>query len=123
MPMSAKKKLDDEKGPHVVTLDQDEFNKVCKRVHSLLMTRVEKAREKKEKQPTKKSAHNHIEASKEVFVFVHLLELVENMTEEISDLRAIISQVTGDDDEETPTRNVTTTVPEMFSMKKKTYLN
>lgn len=123
MSMSAKKKSEDEKGPHVVTLDQDEFNKVCKRVHSLLMTRVEKAREKKDKQPTKKATNNHIEASKEVFVFVHLLELVENMTEEISDLRAIISQVTGDDDDETPTRNVTTTVPEMFSMKKKTYLN
>lgn len=123
--MSVKKKQEDVKGPHVVTLDQEEFNKVCKRVHSLLMTRVEKAREKKEKQPTKKATHNHIEASKEVFVFVHLLELVENMTEEISDLRAIISQVAGedDDDDETPRRNVTTTTPEMFSMKKKTYLN
>lgn len=122
--MAAEKKQSDFSGPHVVTLDQEEFNKVCKRVHSLLMSRADKAREKKENRPSKKSTVNHIEASKEVFVFVHLLELVENMTEEISDLRAIISQVTGvEEDEQEERPNPTKNVPEMFTMNKKNYLN
>lgn len=85
------------------------------------MSRVEKARAKKERSPTKRSAENHIEASKEVFVFVHLLELVENMTAEISDLRSVISQVTGDEDEDRP--NPTRGWPEMFTSKKKNYVN
>lgn len=112
----------DFKAPNVVTLDQEEFNKVCKRVHSMLMARVDKAREKKEKKPSKRSAANHIEASKEVFVFVHLLELVENMTEEISDLRNLVSSVTGGDDEDDE-NNAVSGWPEMFAANRKKFLN
>jgi len=118
-----KKKEVDIKGPNVVTLDQEEFNKVCKRVHSMLMARVDKAREKKEKKPSTRSAKNHIEASKEVFVFVHLLELVENMTEEISDLRNLVSSVTGGDDDEDDDTSAVSGWPEMFASNRKKYLN
>jgi len=117
-----KKKEEELTGPHVVTMDDAEFNKVCRRVHSFLMSRAERAREKKEKKPTKKSAQNHIEASKEVFVFVHLLELVENMTEEISELRSIIASA-GFEEELEETKNVTQGWPEMFSSNKKRYIN
>lgn len=113
-----KKKQDDIVGPNVVTLDQEEFNEVCKRVHAFLLNRAEKARERKEKKPSRRSLKNHIETSKEVFVFVHLLELVENMTEEITDLRGIITSVSPDDEEPTA-RNV----PELFTTNKKRYLN
>jgi hypothetical protein len=123
MSAGQKKKETDITGPNVVTMDQNEFNKVCKRVHAMLLSRAEKARGKKEKKPTKKSAETHIETSKDVFVFVHLLELVENMTEEISDLRNIISQVAGDEDFEEEPKNVTKGWPEMFSTNKKRYVN
>lgn len=124
-----KKKEQDFVGPNVVTLDQEEFNRVCKKVHAFLLDRAEKAREKKENRPTKRSMQNHIEASKEVFVFVHLIELVENMTEEIADLRSIISQMNGEegtieevvgtDDSPSPLSDV----PEMFSTNKKQFIN
>jgi hypothetical protein len=117
-----KKKNPDALAPSVVTLDQDEFNKICKRVHSMLMMRSEKAREKKDKRPTKKASQNYIEASKEVFVFVHLLELVENMTEEISDLRAIVASV-GEELEEEEQRSPVKGWPEMFSTNKKRFVN
>jgi hypothetical protein len=104
-------------GPNVVTLDQEEFNAVCKRVHSFLLSRAEKAKKKCDVKPTKRSSALHIEASKEVFVFIHLLELVESMTEEISDLRTIISNVQSDDsDDSTPT-------PQIFSQNRKRFLN
>jgi uracil phosphoribosyltransferase len=120
MSSGRKKKEVAELGPNVVTLDQDEFNKVCKRVHKMLMTRVEKAHEKNQTKPTTKTLENHIETSKDVFVFVHLMELVESMAEEIADLRSIVASVGAIEEmEENPTR----TVPEMFATSKKKFLN
>jgi hypothetical protein len=119
MSAGRKKKEPEFTGPNVVTLDQEEFNRVCKKVHSLLMERVNRARLRKEKTPGSKSDNNFIEVSKEVFVFVHLLELVDNMTEEISDLRSIIAQVTHGDEDTNPI----TSSPEMFSSTKKRFLN
>jgi len=104
-------------GPNVVTLDQEEFNEVCKRVHSFLLSRAEKAKKKCDAKPTKRSSSMHVEASKEVFVFVHLLELVENMTEEISDLRSIISNVSGPDEDDT------VATPQIFAQSRKRFLN
>ena len=115
---SNKKKEPGMIGPHVVSLDPEEFNRVCRDVHRLLLARAEKARERKEKQPSKRAHDSHIEASKAVFVFIHLIELVENMTEEISDLRHIISEVT-----ETEHSHPTSDVPEMFATNKKNFLN
>jgi hypothetical protein len=114
-----KKGIKDATELNVVTLDQDEFNKVCRRVHFMLMSRAEKAREKKEKRPTKRSNQNYIEASKEIFVFVHLMELVESMAEEITDLRSILSVMS----ERDGSRAGQLQVPDVFFSNKKHYPN
>lgn len=87
-------------GSRFVTLDADEFHKVCQRVHGLLTTRVQKAWDKHSKHPSEKSSDNHIETSKDAFAFIHLLELVEHMTEEIHDLRMAVAVGVHDDDVE-----------------------
>ena len=74
-------------GSKFVTLDADEFNRVCKRVHGLLTMRADKAWDKHQNSPNEKTSDKHIEASKDAFAFIHLLELVEHMTEEIHNLR------------------------------------
>ena len=81
-------------------MDSEEFNKVCKRLNAMLTTRVEKAWEKKQRRPTKKSDENHIEASKEAFAFIHLLDLVEHMSAEIHDLRMEMATVGSFDDDD-----------------------
>ena len=70
-----------------VTLDPEEFNRVCQRVNELLLARVERAYEKKCKRPTEKAEENYIEASKDAFAFYHLTELIEHMSDEIFALR------------------------------------
>ena len=70
-----------------VTLNAEEFSRVCKRVNGMLTARVQRAWEKKRKQHSDKAASNHIEASKDAFAFIHLMDLVEHMSEEIHDLR------------------------------------
>ena len=105
-------------GPNVVTLDQEEFNRVCKKVHSHLMERVGRARLRKERNPGIAAERNFIELSKQVFVFVHLLELVDSMAEEISDLRSAISHISADEEHGSPVSG-----PEMFSLAKKRFMN
>lgn len=80
-------------------MDSEEFNKVCKRLNEMLTARVEKAWEKKRRRPTKKADQSHIEASKEAFAFIHLLDLVEHMSAEIHDLRMEMAVVTEMDDD------------------------
>lgn len=78
-------------GAKFITLDADEFNEVCQRVHGMLVTRANKAWQKHQMTQTDKSSNVHIETSKDAFAFIHLLELVEHMTEEIHELRMMTS--------------------------------
>lgn len=99
-------------GVKFITLDADEFNQVCHRVHKLLTERADKAWQKHQKKPSQKSSDSHVEASKDAFAFVHLLELVEHMTAEIHDLRMTVSVMSQDDD-----------IVSVVKNKKKDYLN
>lgn len=99
----------------LITMDPEEFNQVLKRLHEFLLKRAEKAKEKKSLKPSHRAEVSHIEAAKDVFVLVHMIELVEHMSGEISELRAILSAM-GADEVDSP-------VPEMFSSKKTGYLN
>ena len=116
-----KKNQPEMSGPKVVTLDQEEFNKVCRRVHTMLLSRSEKARIGNEKKPSKKAQTKHIETSKEVFVFVHLLELVENMTSDIADLRSIITSMSPDEDDDDS--NAVRGLESLFAPSRKRFLN
>lgn len=105
-------------GTVLVTLDPEEFNDVVKRVHTFLLNRAERAKEKKEIQPSERAQSKHIEAAKDVFVFVHMMELIENMSEEISDLRDILAASGGLEEE-----NSVVSSFNMFSTNKKHYVN
>ena len=102
----------------IVTVDPEEFNEIVKRVHEMLSNRMEKAREKKDMRPTKRSYKNHVEAAKDVYVFAHMIQLIEHMSHEISDLRDMLS-VSGDFEDDGPSA----VIPDMFSAKKTNYLN
>jgi N-glycosylase/DNA lyase len=102
----------------LVTLDPEEFNDVVKRVHSFLLSRAERAKEKKELKPSNKTQSNHVEAAKDVFVFVHMMELIEQMSEEISDLRDILSAMGGGPEEKSVVSSF-----DMFSSNKKHFVN
>ena len=78
---------------HLITLDPEGFSAVVRRVHEFLVHRAEKAVVKKEAHPTKRSMSNYIETSKDLFVFTHMMEMIEHMSQEISELREIVSQV------------------------------
>ena len=82
-----------------ITIDPEEFNRVCKRLNQMLSARVDKAWEKKHRRPTRKMIENHIEATKDAFAFVHLLDLVEQMSQEIYELRSELSVLDQTDDE------------------------
>ena len=86
--------------PTFITMDPEEFNRVCKRLNQMLTSRVEKAWEKKQRKPTKKTSNNHIEATKDAFAFIHLMELVEHMSEEIYGLRMELQTLGTDDDDD-----------------------
>jgi hypothetical protein len=83
-----------------ITMDSEEFNKVCKRLNQMLTARVQKAWDKKQRKPTQKSSDNHIEASKEAFAFIHLMDLVEHMSSEIHDLRLEVAAIGAMDDDD-----------------------
>ncbi len=102
----------------IVTVDPEEFNEIVKRVHEMLSNRMDRAKEKKEMRPTKRSYKNHVEAAKDVYVFAHMIQLIEHMSHEISDLREMLSTV-GDFVDEGPNADM----PNMFSSKKTSYLN
>jgi hypothetical protein len=101
-----------------ITMDPEEFNEVCKRLNQLLSSRVEKAWEKKSRRPSKRSADNHIEAAKEAFAFIHLLDLVEHMSNEIYELRQEVDTLSEmDEDDDTPPSQV------FSGPQRKQYLN
>ncbi len=100
----------------MVVLSPEEFNAVVKRVHEFLLFRTEKARAKKEAKPSDRAESKHLEAAKDVFVFVHMLELIEHMAAEIADLRGMLAAM--------GVENQEVELPEMFAVAKKTgYLN
>lgn len=102
----------------LVTLDPEEFNDIVKRVHEFLLARAQKAKEKKEAKPSDRASENHIEAAKDVYVYVHMMELIERMSEEISDLRDILTSMGGIEEP----RSVVSSF-DMFSKNKKHYVN
>lgn len=102
-----------------ITMDPEEFNEVCKRLNQMLTSRVEKAWQKKSKTPSNKAVKNHVEAAKEAFAFIHLLDLVEHMSQEIFELRQEVEVLGGDEifEDDEP-------APQAFSgPAKKNYLN
>lgn len=99
-----------------MTLDQEEFNSVVKRVHEMLLVRAEKANDRKKTRPTPRSISKHVEAAKDVYVFIHMMELIEHMSHEISDLREMLSAIGDVEDEDTR-------MSDIFSAKKKNYIN
>lgn len=98
-----------------VTLDAQEFNQVCKRVNELLTSRAQKAWEKKCSRPSPKATENHIEASKDAFAFIHLMDLVEHMTNEIHELRLELAVMSDSDDDDS--------ISVVRQTPKRTYLN
>jgi len=98
----------------LITVDPEEFNEIVKRIHGLLLSRSEKAKDKKEMRPTRRSMSNHVEAAKDAFVFSHMIELIEHMSSEISNLRDMMSNfgdMSGPD------------LPDVFSPKKTNFPN
>lgn len=102
-------------GRQLITIDEEEFNEVLKRVHGILINRVERAQAKKLAKPCKKTEERHIETIKDVFALTHMMELVEHMTEEIADLRDMLEL------QQTRKNNVQSF--EMFSAQKKDFVN
>lgn len=99
-------------------MDPEEFNDVVKRVHTFLIHRVEKAKEKRVEKPSPKSERQHVEATKDAFVFVHMMQLIEQMSEEISDLRDILDSISDSGERKSPVSSF-----EMFSKPKKFFPN
>ena len=102
----------------LITLDPEEFNEVVKRVHAFLLSRVENAKVKKDLRPTVRTETNHIETAKDVYVFVQMMDLIEHMSAEISDLREIISAVGANRQADQELG-----LPEMFAGKRTKFLN
>jgi hypothetical protein len=100
----------------LVSLSPEEFNSVVKRVHNFLVNRAEKAKEKMIATPTPRSELNEVEAAKDVFVFVHMMELIEYMSNEIHDLRDMVHSSVDEMDTEPE-------MPEMYTAKKTSYPN
>lgn len=112
-----------EKPLKLITLDPDEFNRVVKRVHEFLLKRADKAATKWREQPSEKNEEKCEETAKDVFALVHMLELIEHMTGEISDLRSMLEDANEHIEMHHSSDDTLDGVPEMFSIKKTDYLN
>lgn len=115
------KKLDE---PVVVTMTTEEFGEVCQRVHTFLIKRAERARQRREYRTNPKTREDQVETAKDVFAFVHLMEMVDHMSEEIANLRQIIAGAgieEADPDEFAGAQEEV--LPEMFAGPRKQYLN
>lgn len=88
---------DDSELEHV-TLSVEEFNEVIHRVHHILGNRVERAWRKRCTAKTDRNVKSHVEASKDAFAFMHVLSLIDSMTEEIHMLRVHIEQLSDEDE-------------------------
>jgi hypothetical protein len=110
------RKIEPEMEPTYITIDPEEFNEVCKRLNKMLHSRLERAWQKKSRRPSSRTVKNHVEAAKEAFAFIHLLDLIEHMSQEIYELRQEVGA--GDEfEEETEGMGVFSNSP------KKNYMN
>ncbi len=82
-----------EKESRLITLSPEEFGQVVRRVHDFLVHRAERARTRKGSHPSERAAARHVEASKDAFVFVHMMELIEHLSNEIVGLRQALAVV------------------------------
>jgi hypothetical protein len=78
----------EEKEMVYITMDPEEFNRVCRRLNEMLSSRVSKAWSKRNRLKTERAEQNHVEAAKDAYAFIHLLQLIEHMSEEICELRS-----------------------------------
>lgn len=92
-------------------------------MHSLLDRRVTSASNKRDRLKTKKAEAEYIERAKEIFAFVHLLDDLKEMQQEIVKMNACIDALQEMDERNNPTNNDSKHVPEMFSSDKKRYLS
>jgi len=102
-----------------ITMNSEEFKEVCKRLNVLLTARVEKAWEKKQRRPSEKASKSHVEASKEAFAFIHLMDLVKHMSEEIHGLRMEVQMIGEMDDDDSGEMDFSP----VSEPRKKRYLN
>ena len=79
------------------------------------MNRAERAKAKYNLSPSERTETKEIEAAKDVFVFVHMMELIEHMAGEIHELRDLLQ----DASEELAEPEM----PEMYSVKKGDFIN
>lgn len=74
-----------------MTIDSEEFGSVLKRVHGMLLDRVEAAKQARDLYGGEEREREHVEAAKDVFVLVHMIELVQHLSEETGELRDVIA--------------------------------
>lgn len=97
----------------MITLDPEEFNEVTKRLHQKLQDQLQEAKERRDKRATKQAVSDHVEAAKELFVLVHMMELIDHLTEEVATMRENIEKAAELDPD----------MPELFAPKRTDYLN
>lgn len=85
----------------------------------MLLDRADKSKQKRDTKPTKRSNENYAESAKDVFAFVHLMEMVEEMTQEIYDLRQMVSAMNEGEEDDAPEFSF----PTLGGSSKKRYLN
>lgn len=102
-----------------VTMDTEEFEAVLERVHRQLFDRAKEAQEAKEKSGSEEDTKAHIEAAKDVFVVVHLIELVEHLSGEVSELRSVVEEMGGVEIEVEALEQF----PQMFSAPTGSFMN
>jgi hypothetical protein len=69
----------------VITMTTEEFGQICKDVHKMFIDKCDEAKNKNKDHPTKKTKNEYVRCAKEAFVFSHLLELVDSMSNELND--------------------------------------
>ena len=111
------------KSDRMIVLQPEEFNDAMRRVHGLLVKRAESARERAEEHPSVRSERRDDEASKDAAAFVHMMHLIQQMTEEVEGLREVLEGVRSGEVESITSDRVSAWGPEMFSTDKKGYVN
>lgn len=99
--------------PVMITLDPEEFNAVAKRLHQRLQDQLQEAKQRRDKRATKQAVSEHVEAAKELFVLVHMMELIEHLTEQLAALRDDVESASEPDSD----------MPELFAPKRTDYMN
>ena len=101
----------------LVTVTTEEFGEICQRVHRHLLDRAEDAQHQRDQRATKRAIEKQVDTAKDLFVFTHLMSLVDSMTDEIAELRSIIEGMGAEFPEEEDV------LPEMYSTPKKQFVN